>query len=205
MKYKAIFFDADGVLVKNKHLFSEQLQKDFGIKKEVMTPFFTVVFGQCSLGKADLKEELAKIIDDWGWKGAVEELLDYWFSVGTEIEHDIVEYIKTLRDQEIRCFMTTDQEKYRGEHLRDTLGGGKVFEDVFFSAEIGNPKKTESFWEEVFVRINTASHDPSSEIISRDQTLFVDDDEVNTKAVSDLGINVLLYRKLDDLRQELSE
>ncbi len=205
MKYKAIFFDADGVLVKNRHLFSEQLEKDFGIKKEIMTPFFTGVYSQCSLGKADLKKELTKVVDDWGWKGTVDELLAYWFSVGTEIEKDVVGFIKELKEQGVRCFMTTDQERYRGEHLRNTLGGGKVFEDVFFSAEIGSPKKTESFWEEVFARINTASRDSFSQIISKDETLFVDDDEINIEAVSGFGINVLLYRKLDDLRKKIAE
>ena len=99
MKYKAIFFDADGVLVKNRHLFSEQLEKDFGIKKEIMTPFFTGVYSQCSLGKADLKKELTKVVDDWGWKGTVDELLAYWFSVGTEIEKDVVGFIKELKEQ----------------------------------------------------------------------------------------------------------
>lgn len=93
MKYKAIFFDADGVLIKSKYLFSEQLEKDYGISIDVMLPFFTGVFRQCSVGKADLKEELANVIGDWGWEGTVEELMDYWFTKGTEIDQEVVEYV----------------------------------------------------------------------------------------------------------------
>ena len=129
----------------------------------------------------------------------------YWFSVGTQVEEEVVYYVKSLRDQGIRCFMTTDQEKYRGEHLRNTLGGGKVFEDVFFSAGIGYQKKKEPFWEEVFARMNEVSRDTSSELITRDQTLFVDDDEANVVAVSSFGIESLLYRELDDLKNKLAE
>lgn len=69
--YKAIFFDADGVCIKSKYLFTEQLERDFGIKIEKMLPFFTGVFRQCSVGRADLKEELTKVVEDWGWTGTV--------------------------------------------------------------------------------------------------------------------------------------
>lgn len=205
MTYKAIFFDADGVLIKSKHLFTEQLERDYGIKIELMLPFFTGIFRQCSVGKADLKEELAKVVGDWGWKGTVDELLEYWFTKGTEIDPKVFEYVRTLRDRGIRCFMTTDQEKYRGEHLRKTFGSGKIFEEVFFSAGVGYPKKTEPFWEEVFGRVNEASRNTSSEVIPRGQTLFVDDDEANVEAVSGFGIDTLLYRELDDLKQKLAD
>ena len=66
MKYKAIFFDADGVLIKSKHQFSDRLEKEYGIKSEKLQPFFMGVFRQCSVGKADLKKELEKVVGNWG-------------------------------------------------------------------------------------------------------------------------------------------
>jgi putative hydrolase of the HAD superfamily len=199
MKYKAIFFDADGVLIKNKFLFTDQLKNDFGIEIDVMLPFFLGVYRQCSVGKADLKQELPKVIKEWGWKGSIDELLEYWFTKGTQIDQVIVDYVLSLKEKGIRCFMVTDQEKYRGKHLQKTLGGGKVFEDVFYSAEIGCSKKTEPFWDEVFSRVNSFS----KETIKRDQTLFTDDDDHKVEAVEEFGINTHLFTDLDSLKKYL--
>lgn len=196
MKYKTIFFDADGVLIKDKFLFTDQLKQDYGIEIEKMLPFFTGVFRQCSVGKADLKEELVKVIDDWGWNGTVDELLEYWFTKGTQFEEDVIELVKSLCDKGIRCFMATDQEAYRGGHLRQTLGGGKVFEEVFYSAGIGHSKKTPEFWDDVFTRIGESS---------RSQTLFIDDDKEKINAVAQFGIDTYLYTDLETLKKYLQD
>ena len=193
--YKAIFFDADGVLIRSKFLFTEQLEKDFGIQIEKMLPFFTGVFRQCSVGKADLKEELAKVIGDWGWTGTVEELLEYWFTKGTQIDSDVVGYVKSLRDQGVRCFMATDQEKYRGEHLERELGGGKLFEKVFYSAGVGCSKKEQAFWDYVFEQIHELP----------DDSLFIDDDAEKVEAVAGFGLDVYQYIDLLSLKIWLRE
>lgn len=209
MTYKAIFFDADGVLIKNKHLFTDQLQQDYGMEIEKMLPFFNGVFRDCSVGKADLKIELAKVMDEWGWKGTVEELMDYWFSKGTYIEDDVLDFVKSLRDKGVRCFMTTDQEKYRGEYLRSVLGGGKVFEEVFFSAEMGCPKKLPEFWDKVFAHLNQASrilpNTPVTTIVERSETFFTDDDQENIEKVSAYGIETYLFTDLESLKKRLSK
>ncbi len=36
MQYKAIFWDADGVVLKSSLLFSEQLEIDYGMKTEIL-------------------------------------------------------------------------------------------------------------------------------------------------------------------------
>jgi len=189
-RFKAIFFDADGVLIRSKFLFTEQLEKDFGIQIEKMLPFFTGVFRQCSVGKADLKEELAKVIGDWGWTGTVEELLEYWFTKGTQIDSDVVGYVKSLRDQGVRCFMATDQEKYRGEHLERELGGGKLFGKVFYSAGVGCSKKEQAFWDYAFGQIHELP----------DDVLFIDDDAEKVEAVSKFGLDTYLYTDLPSLK-----
>ena len=192
--YKHIFFDADGVVIKNKYLFTQHLEQDYGIKMDKMLPFFTGVFRQCSVGKSDLKEELAKVIADWGWPGTVDELLAYWFSKGTQIDQEVVEYVKILREQGARCFMTTDQEKYRGQYLGRELGSGKIFERVFYSAEVGCSKKEQRFWEYVFGEVNDA---PES-------SLFIDDDKANVDSVAAFGLDTYLYTDLASLKQHLT-
>ncbi len=205
MTYKAIFFDADGVLIKNKFLFTEQLKQDYSIEIEKMLPFFTGVYRQCSIGKADLREELVKVIAGWGWNGTVDELMEYWFTKGTQIDQEVLEYVKSIRDRGIRCYMATDQEKYRGEHLEKLLGNDQVFKRVFYSAQIGCSKKEPAFWDHVFDTVSRASRPPFQELIDRSQTLFIDDDQPKIEAVASFGLDTHLYTDLESLKLWLNQ
>ena len=200
MKYKVILFDADGVTLKSAHLFSEQIQIDYGIKTETLQPFFNGIFKQCTIGKADLKEELVKVIGEWGWKGTVEELMEYWFTKGTHVDEDVDAYVRSLRDQGVRCFMTTDQEKYRGEYLNVLLGNGKVFEQVFYSAEIGHVKKEPEYFEHVYQVLSEIMGS-----IDKNEILFIDDGEKNVEAAKIFGLDGYFYRNLDELKMFLSK
>lgn len=195
MIYKAIFFDADGVALRSARLFSEQLELDHGIKNETLQPFFTGIFRECGVGNADLKEELAKVIKTWGWRGTVEELVDYWFTSGTQPEADLLAYVVELRRAGMRCYLTTDQEKYRGEHLRSLLGGGHPFDEVYFSAELGVRKKDPKFFEFVYSKIKIAT-------MLKSDVLVVDDDEKNLEVVKALGFDAHLFTSLDELKSK---
>ncbi|MFH1253659.1 MAG: hypothetical protein V1664_05045 [Candidatus Uhrbacteria bacterium] len=159
MKYPIVLWDADGVTLKNSRLFSEQLEIDYGIKTETVLPFFKGVFRECSVGRADLKVELAKVIGEWGWPGTVGGLMDYWFSKGTLVDQEMIKFIETVRDSGSRCFMTTDQEKYRGEYLKNLLGNGQPFEKIFYSAEIGTLKKDPLYFDYIYRFINETLSD----------------------------------------------
>ncbi|MFA5946166.1 MAG: hypothetical protein WC802_04640 [Patescibacteria group bacterium] len=74
MTYKAILFDADGMTLLSPK-FSARIQEAYGIIWDKMKPFFSGPFQECKLGKADLKEELAKVIKDWGWQGSVSDVV----------------------------------------------------------------------------------------------------------------------------------
>lgn len=194
MKYKVILFDADGVLIKSQFQFSDRLEEIYGIPVERLQPFFTGVFRECSLGKADLKEELGKVIGEWGWQGTVDELLAFWFSTGTEIDGEVAEFVRELRREGVRTYITTDQEKYRGEHLRATLGHGVLFDEVFFSAEIGCSKKDPRFFQYVDDKIKT----------DHQNVLFVDDSEKNVETSKQFGYDGYFYTDLDGLKAFLS-
>lgn len=196
MNDKVILFDADGVLIKSQRQFTDRLEEEYGIQAEKLQPFFTGIFSDCRLGKADLKEELAKVIGTWGWKGTVDGLLQFWFSKGTEIDEEVASFIRELRQTGVRTFLATDQEKYRGEHLRQTLGGGKLFEEVFFSAEVGCPKKDPAFFEHVYQAISD---------VPRDQILFVDDGEKNIETAKQFGFAVFLFTELSGLKDYLAK
>src|SRR4030067_1132141 len=112
MRYKAIFWDADGVVLKSSRLFSEQLE---------------------------------------------------------------IDYVQMICDAGVRCFMTTDQEKYRGDYLKNLLDNHKPFERVFYSGQIGAIKKDPMYYEHVYDALNQASRAPFSELIAKEDILVIDD------------------------------
>lgn len=187
MKLKALFWDADGVLIKSKHLFTEQLERDFGLEIKKMLPFFLGPLRECAIGKADLKEELAKVIEDWGWKGTVDELVHYWFTKGTEIDEDVLSFVKELHDKGLPSFMVTDNEKYRGECLRERLEG-VALDKVFFSGELGHRKNEDVFWEMVYGTVKERIHP-----LEKNEILYIDDDPKDIDVARSFGLTTYLY------------
>ncbi len=183
MKFDVVLFDADGMTL-NKVLFSEVAQKEYGLTWDVMRPFFKGVFNDCKVGKADLKEELVKVLNDWGWKGTVEELVLYWFSIGDEVNTEIAALVKELRAQGTKCYLTSNQEKYRGEYLKNEKGLGRLFDGLFLSAEMGVMKENPEFFKIVLNSLGNPN--PST-------VLLADDAEENLKSAESLGIKTFTY------------
>jgi FMN phosphatase YigB (HAD superfamily) len=188
MKYKAILFDADGVLIKAKFLFSELLERDYGLEMRNMLPFFKGVFQDCTIGRADLREELAKVLGTWGWPGSVDELMDYWFTKGTELDGPMMEFVIKLSESVHALYVVADQERYRGAVLRQRLEGAP-FKKVFFSAEIGATKNQSAYWEHVFKSISENSPAP----IEKNEILYIDDGQENLNAARAFGLETYLY------------
>ena len=201
MTYDAIFFDVDGVLVDDSRRFSASLSRDYGLKIEDLLPFFQGVFHECLLGGADVKEELQSVCAAWGWHGTVDELMEYWLTVGTEINADVVAYVTSLRDQNLRCFIATSQEHYRGKLLQKKLGAGQPFEAVFYSAALGATKKMPAFWERAFFSINNGNATP----LQKEKSLFIDDSPAHIAVAQAYGLDTYLYKGLDDLKMFLAQ
>lgn len=191
MKYQVILFDADGVTLKESQYFSDIYSEKYHVPIEKIRPFFSGVFQDCMVGKADLKEELSKVLPDWDWSGSVEEFLDLWFSsedVG--VNQNVIDLVQSLQDSGVKCYMTTNQEKYRGAHIRQQLDD--VFDGFFISAEIGHKKEDLGFYAKVFEKVRSLVKDKSN-------ILFIDDDKENVSTAKEFGFDVVHYKNFADL------
>lgn len=194
MNYKVIFFDADGLVLRGGFMFTDKLAEKYGLNAKNMTPFFKGPFRECAAGKADLKTELVKVLNDWGWKGTVDELIQFWLTEGTVFDDKTVELARKLSSKGVHCFVATGQEKNRGEFIKSNVGGGDPFEDVFYSAEVGCDKKEKQFFETIFDRVSHVTTDPS-------EVLFIDDSEHIVDMAKSVGFDAIYYQSPDDIKE----
>jgi len=117
---KVVLFDVDGVIV-NAEMWSKQLANDYGINPSIIDTFFKKEFQNCLIGKADLKVSISPYLKKWGWDKSVDDLLEYWFKSEHKIFEPLIIYIQNLRTKGIKCYLATNQEKYRTEYMLDQM------------------------------------------------------------------------------------
>lgn len=185
---KAVIFDCDG-MVNHEQRFSERLAAYVPLEKSL--PFFKNEFQRCLIGKADLKEELAKKIREWGWQGSVDDVLTLWFSDdANELDEEIVTAIKKLRSKEIKCYLTTNNERYRTEYLTGHKDLAQLFDAIFPSYLVGAKKPEPAFYEYVFSKIPEY----------KQEVLYWDDDQGHISEAERMGIPSKFYTKEEFFR-----
>jgi FMN phosphatase YigB (HAD superfamily) len=179
---KVLLIDADGVLITGKY-FSDRLAEQYGVPIEDILPFFKNEFKQCTLGKADLKEELAKYIPRWNWKDSLENLLDFWFS-GNKVDEKILDILSGLRRKGIKCYLVSDNEKYRAQYLMNQMNLNAYLDGAFFSCEMGCNKSDNLFFEKILSALPQ---------VKPEEMAYCDDDEQNLKIAKQFGIKTEFY------------
>lgn len=190
---KHILFDTDGVIV-HSDMWSNEYARRSWISSEITRPFFREIFGDCLIGKSDLKEVIKPYLAQWDWTGTVDEYLEEWFRYENTVDKDLLEKIQELRKTGIQCHVATNQEKYRLAYLRNEMGFSKNFDSVFCSCELGYKKPQREFYERVLYILGAVS----------DEVLYFDDAKDNIESAKELGIHAVLYKNLEDFEKNLS-
>lgn len=192
---KTILFDADGVLIKTD-MFSKQLERDYGIAADKLTVFFTDKFPECLVGKADLREQLADYVTDWGWQGTVDDLLHYWFTVEHKIDQTLVDYAQKLRGKGIGCYVATNQEKYRSAYILDQMGFRNLFDGFYASSLLGYKKPSTEFFKSILDDLKIQDYS---------QVLFWDDSAASVESARQLGLAAEHYVSDADFWEKMKQ
>jgi putative hydrolase of the HAD superfamily len=191
---KVILFDCDGLIIKHAKHFSQRLkeQKGIDVNSEGEKAFFKNEFLLCEIGKADLKNELTKRLAIWGWKGTVAELMQFWFSGEADIVEEMKEYILSLRKQGIKCFLSTNNEKYRTEYLANTVDLKSFLDGIFSSAYLGYLKPQIKYWAEAYKSLSGTP---------KDQILIWDDILSAVDSAGEFGFNAEHYQNFEGFKK----
>lgn len=192
---KAVILDVDGVAIKDHEYFSIRYKKDFGksLNDDVITNFFKNEYKQTAIGKDNLKKLLEERVNEWGWKGTVHELLDYWFEGERELDEEVLDISKKLRDKGIKVCLASDNEKYRAEYLLNEIGLKNNFDETFFSCFLGHTKSEPEFFKAVVKKLK----------LKPEEILYFDNDLKNVDVAKSVGINARVYKSVSQLEKLL--
>lgn len=194
---KVILFDCDGPIIKHNKYFSLRLM-DLGHKldHEKIQDFFRNDFLLCETGKTDLKQELQKRIKNWGWDRSLEELLDFWFKGEAETNEEMKKYISLLRNQGIKGYLSTNNEKYRVDYLWNAVGIKNFLDGKLPSGELGYLKPQVEFWQEAYSRIPK---------VAKEEVLVLDDTESAIHSAREFGFNAEFYTDFKSFKKVMEE
>lgn len=180
--------------------FSEQYSKKYGVPLETISPFFEGPFKKCLVGKEDLKEELKKVLTEWEWKGTVDELMQYWFSIGDAVYEDVYASIAKLKEQGLLVCLATNQEKYRLQYLTNKFYYDKIFDKVFSSVELGAYKHSV----EGLKKISKILEEEYG-ISNKEEIMYWDDREGNVENLNKIGFNGQHYLDYPSFEKVLTQ
>lgn len=187
--HKVILFDVDGVLALPEEIFSVIYTQSRGYDPAPFTNFFTGEWNAFVTGKNDLKQHIANNPNLWKWDGTPDELLDYWFKSEDIRNEALLETIRQARKSGIKCYVATEQEKYRTAHIRDQMFAGE-FDGIFSTADISYKKNDPKFYEAIIKSLSV----PANEI------LFFDDSQSKIDVALAAGLDAQLYVNVQQVR-----
>ena len=194
---KIVLFDADGVLTLPEEVFSVVYARSHGLDPEPFEQFFRNDWKPIVTGKADLKESIAANPDLWQWDGDTDSLLKYWFETEDVRNEELIGLIRQLSAQGIPCYLATEQEKYRGDYMREVMFKD-LFAGYYVTAELGVSKTEPEFFQAILDDLKGQY----PEIEPKD-VVFFDDSQSKVDTACSVGIDGQLYTGVEQVKKFL--
>jgi putative hydrolase of the HAD superfamily len=190
-----LLFDADGVMTLPEEYFSIVYARSHGLDPATFENFFKTDWADFVTGKKDLKEHISNNPEFWQWNSDADELLKYWFEIENIQNIELIDLIKDYRSRGIKCYLATEQEKYRGEYMKNIMFP-ELFDGYFITAELGVKKDNPEFFIKIIdhLKLSEARIEPSD-------VFFFDDSQSKVDAANAVGINGILYKNLESVKE----
>lgn len=196
---KAIFSDINGVMFTQSVRFSVRYSQKYNIAIETLNEFLDGDFDLCLTGKADLKEELAKYLDLWQWKGSVNELLKFWFGEDDTPNLKFLKTLKHFKDHGLKLYLATQNEKYRTEKYLNLLKPYLPYDGLLSTYLIGYKKSNPLYLTNCLNKCD----------LKADEVIFIDNNQKAIEAAKSLSVQTILFESEDqaikDLNSRLAE
>jgi len=175
--------------------FSKYLREEHGVSPEMTQSFFRGIFNDCLVGKANLSEVLPTYLQDWKWKGSVDEFIATWLERDHVVDLRLISEIQRLRQSGIICCLATSQERNRAEYMKTKMGFEDAFDYLFFSYEVGWQKPDRAYYQHIEKML----------ALEKDSILFWDDLEKNVRAAREFGWNAEVYTEFGEFEKTMKK
>jgi putative hydrolase of the HAD superfamily len=197
--FKAIIYDADGMVITPPMMFGDYFAKTHNLPTEVLQKFFDSDFKACLRGEADIKQVLEPYLGQWQWTRKVEDLLQLWFNYENIVNTPLLKHIHNLRQQGILCVLATNQEKYRLEYMNNRMHINSHFDHVFASCNLGCLKPELEFFDLIMDYFKVQGINNASKV------MFWDDRQAYVDAASNYGFSSHRYISFPLYKQVLTQ
>lgn len=203
-----VFFDVDGVLIDGWHANSAlrkswdaTIEADLGVDREAFQLLFfgapgarsTSPMFECITGRCDLKAALAAVLPQVGYNGSIDAFIRYWFEKDSNINAGVFRLLEKIREHGgMQMFVATGQEHHRARYLWNELGFSRHFDRIFYSAEIGYPKKDVQFFQAISRALG---------IRPGERPLFFDDQPEIVELAKSAGWDGTAFTSIKDIRE----
>jgi len=192
---KAVVFDLDGMVFKNRRYFSIEITEKLNIPKGKVLEFFTTELKDCQKGKLDMKEVMEKTyFPIWGWTKSFEEFTQWWFN-GETLNARVVELVGELKKQGIVCVLLTNNEKYRLNFLIDEFNLNDIFDHIILPFEVGAIKPEKEIFQAVLEKTG----------LKAGEVVVCDDQADRLTGAQELGFHVLVPQNEETLEKGLAD
>jgi putative hydrolase of the HAD superfamily len=174
----AVLFDADGVLQRARPGWKENLAGL--VPADQGEAFLTEVMAAELLplrGEAAFPDELAKVLTRWNVTADLGDVLANWLRI--DVFPDVLDLVREIRAGGTGVYLATNQHVYRTAYMRANLGYDQVFDEEFYSCELGLAKPDPAYFTAILDRIGRAG----------DSVLFVDDNPPNIDGARTAGLH----------------
>ena len=167
-----VLFDADGVIQGTRASWMEELSAWAGSRAEEFLQAMSAADSSCLTG-ADFGAAMREVLRQFEIAAPLEDVIDRQFWI--EVRLPMLAAVRAVRDLGLRCGLATNQQNLRGGYMRSSLGFEKIFDEQFYSFEIG--------FRTIMARID----------VSPDRVLFIDDHDGNVAGAREIGIHSELF------------
>ncbi len=192
---KNIIFDLSEVIISGYYGIEQLVKKKYNIKikefeerkKETLEIFFELMRGK-------IKEEdyWKKFLEGTDWNFTIEDLkISMRENLNRPVE-GTMEIVKELKGK-YQLILLSDHVIGWMEYIQERNQDIKIFDKVILSYKIGSLKSDETTFMDVVRQTN----------IVPDETIFIDDNELNIKKAEEVGIHGIVFKNAKQLKEEL--
>lgn len=172
-----VLLDADGVLQRHPGGWIEVVERFVGDRAADFFRDVTVQERTCLRGEADFLPLLAAQLERYGVRVPVEELYtEVWHRI--EAVPSSVGLVHALHELGLGVHLATNQQPRRAAYMRREMGYDDLFDESFYSCELGEMKPEPAFFLAALDRLG----------VRAPEVVFVDDHPGNVAAAREVGL-----------------